>query len=341
MKYINADNVCQFCDLVSVGTACGPAVKWVRERLSDWPVYMVEDGFIMSFYTGNINEYHKESEKGVLVPSLAPEILKNIKILYVAHLDEIGGIVMLPESTGFRTRIIGNIPQVFANRPLLAMDYLDKDGSTVRPCRGWINKDELFVEGENFEPLRTVFTFNEKTTVQDGWINGKALDPRLTAYAVIEAAYYMKRPDVAVMLVFAEECSIYAAKKGSCFAHDMFPSLSLVVNCDVPGLKNIEGGKLDQCIMRLYEGRTFIDPSFGIPIYDELIKHGCRLTMASTLTGSQTFLFIPQCHTISLGIAEEEAHAARTRASLSALEDLIEVLITIPDVVIPIIHQVY
>jgi putative aminopeptidase FrvX len=315
-EYINTEKLCKFCDLISVGTACGPAVKWAREKLDTWTSYMEEDGFLL------------------LLP---PEgKMEHIKILYVAHIDEIGGIVMSPAAAGrgFKTRIIGTSPQAFSERPLIAMDYLDNDGNSVRECSGIMSGGDLLVSGKDLQPFRTVFTFDEKTSVYGEWIEGKAIDPRVTACGVIEAASMMKRSDVAVMLVFAEECSMFAAKKGAYFAADRFTSLSLIVNCDVPGFKNVEGGHIEKCIIRLYEGKNLIDPSFGIAIYEKLVKKGCTLSMGATLTGSQTSLFIPLCHTISLAVPAEEAHVARTRASLKALEDLIKVLVTIPEVAI-------
>ena len=312
---INTEKLCEFCDLISVGTACGPAVKWAREKLGTWTSYMEEDGFLL------------------LLP---PESkMENIKILYVSHIDEIGGIVMSPAAAGkgFKTRIIGTMPQAFSERPLIAMDYLG-DGSSMKDCRGIMNGGELLAYGKDLQPFRTVFTFDEKTSLSGEWIEGKAIDPRVTAFGVIEAASMMKRSDVAVMLVFAEECSMFAAKKGAYFANKKLTSLSLMVNCDVPGFKNVVGGHIEQCIMRLYEGNNLVDPSFGITVYEKLIKNGCTLSMGATLTGSQTSLFIPLCHTISLAVPAEEAHVARTRASLRALEDLIKVLVTIPDVAI-------
>ncbi len=311
---INIEKLCEFCDLISVGTACGPAVKWAGEMLNTWSSHMEEDGFLLLLPPGSTME--------------------QIRILYVSHIDEIGGIVMSPVPSGkvFKTRIIGTTPYTFAERPLIAMDYLDNDGTSLRDCNGIISGGDLLLHGRDLQPFRTVFTFKEKSSIYGEWIEGKAIDPRVTAFGVIEAASMMKRSDVAVMLVFAEECSMFAAKKGAYFANNRLSSLSLMVNCDVPGFKNVEGGHIEQCIMRLYEGKNLIDPSFGITMYEKLVKSGCTLSMGASLTGSQTSLFIPLCHTISLALPAEEAHVPRTKASLKGLADLITVLITIPEV---------
>ncbi len=305
--------LCEFCNIVSVATACGPAVKWVKEKLGEWSFHTEEDGFLLAFPPGEKSE--------------------DIKILYVAHVDEIGGIIIHPHplNGNFKTRVIGALPEVFANRPLLAMDYLDEDGSTIRPCRGKIFRHELVVEGKGLQPFKTVFTFNEKAEVKGDYIYGKAIDPRVTAFAVVETLAQVNRPGVALMLIFAEECSLSAGQKGAYFANLHLSSLSLVVNCDVPGLENVQGGEINRCIMRLYEGKGLIDPHFGIRLYDELVKKGSNLLLTSTLTGSQTPIFIPQCHAISLAVPAEEAHVARTGASLSALKSLMDILTVIPD----------
>ncbi len=311
---INTEKLCEFCDLISVGTACGPAVKWAEERLNSWTSHMVEDGFLLLLPPGSTME--------------------QIRILYVSHIDEIGGIVMSPGASGktFNTRIIGTAPRAFSERPLIAMDYLDNDGTSLRDCNGIISGGDLLLHGKDLQPFRTVFTFKEKASIYGEWIEGKAIDPRVTAFGVIEAASMIKRSDIAVMLVFAEECSMFAAKKGAYFANNRLKSLSLMVNCDVPGFNNVEGGHIEHCIMRLYEGKNLIDPSFGINMYEKLVKSGCNLSMGASLTGSQTSLFIPLCHTISLAVPAEEAHVARTRASLRALNELINVLVTIAEV---------
>ena len=310
---MNTKKLCELCDLVSVATACGPAVKWVKERLPGWPFHMEEDGFFFLLPPGGKEE--------------------NIKILYVAHVDEIGGIILQPHISdgSFKTRVIGNLPEIFAERALVAMDYLDEDGSTIRPCRGKVAGSELLIEGDNIKPFKTVFTFDEKAEVKGDWIYGKAIDPRVTAFALIESVYRLNSPEVGLMLIFAEECSMLAGEKGAHFAAKRFPNLSLIVNCDVPGLENTNGASIKKCIMRLYEGRDLIDPHFGIRIHEELIKRGCEVALGSTRTGSQTDLFIPQAHAISLAVAAEETHVARTRAYLPALEDLINVLSIIPE----------
>ncbi len=189
---------------------------------------------------------------------------------------------------------------------------------------------EAVLDAEGLRPLGAVCTFDEPTRVEGDWIVGKALDPRVTAFAVIEAARALARPDVAVMLVFAEECSIHAARKGALFAQERLPALSLVANCDVPGAAALSGAALEECALRVSEGGSLIDPHFGLGLHAELRERGLRLALAHARTGSQTPLFIPQCRAVSLAIAAEVAHVAPTKLSLAATRDLIEVLLAIP-----------
>lgn len=308
---IDKTSLCELCDLVSIMTACGPAVKWVKEKLPLWHFNEVEDGFLFGFT--------EEGKK------------ENIKYLYVSHLDEIGGLVTEKNITGYKTEVIGTMPEAFASRPLVSMDYLDRDGSTLSECKGHMEKGELVIEGKKLEPFHSVFTFQEKASLKNGWIEGKAIDPRITVYSIVEAVRNLKRNDTAVMFVFAEECSRFTGQKGAQFCQKYLPGLSLVVNCDVPGKKNISEEDLTKCIIRHKERLTYIDPGFSLRIYEKLLGKNCSLTMANSITGSMTDLFLPYCHAISLAVMAEEAHVARTRASLSAIKDLIKILITIPE----------
>lgn len=304
--------LCSLCDLVSVATACGPAVRWARQRLVGWHTELEEDGYLFALAPGASH--------------------KDVRALYVAHLDEIGGLVLTERDDGWATRPIGVGPAALADRDLLVMDYRDHDGSTVRHGRGRVIDEQFVLEAEALTRLGAVFTHAAETRVEGDWIEGKALDPRLTAYAVVEAARELASPEVAVMLVFAEECSMQAAAKGAWFAERQLPSLELIANADVPGLANITGCSLEQCALRIAEGGALIDPHFGLGLHERLTARGCRIALAHARSGSQTSLFVPLAHAISLALPAAEAHVTPTRASLTALRDLIEVLVALPEV---------
>ena len=73
------------------------------------------------------------------------------------------------------------------------------------------------MHGEGIRPYRTVWTFKEETTFTDDVIEGKALDPRVTLYSVVEAVRALDSPHVGAMLVMAEECAMDVARKGVAF----------------------------------------------------------------------------------------------------------------------------
>jgi len=303
----------RLCDLISVATACGPAVSWAVDRLDGWQTTLVEDGFLFCR------------------PSFGR--IEDVRILYMAHLDEVGGLVLdrQQDGSGYSTLMIGVPPAALDGRALLAMDYDDETGATVRPCSGVLVDGELVLEGLGLRPYRTVFTFDESASAEGDWLYGKALDPRAAAFAVVEAARLLARPDVGLMLVFAEECSPLPAQKAVEFARDRLPALAVTVNCDVPGLPNVWGVALDECAVRITERGSIVDPRFSLRLYDDLLKAGCRISLATARSGSLTSFFSPLCHVLSIALPAEHAHLARTRVSLRALRDLLMVLQTIPD----------
>lgn len=302
----------ELCDLVSVATACGPAVEWTKARLPDWESRLVEDGFLLS-----------------LAPTGSPE---DVRVLLVSHVDEIGGYALgeYPEG-GCRAATIGAPPEAYDGRSLQAMDWRDPTGASLRPLEARVVGDDLVIQASDLRPYETVFTYSEPTRMEDDWIHGKGIDPRLTAYAVVEAARRLADPAVAVMLVFAEECSMHAAEKGAAYARRHLPGLRLVANCDVPGLANIEGWGLEQCGVRITERGRLMDPHAALSLHAELRAAGVDIALGASRTGSQTPLFIPQCRAVSLALPAEEAHVTPTRAYLPALETLIEGLMVLPD----------
>lgn len=300
--------LCKFCDLVSVSTACGPAVKWAKERLGPWRTRLEDDGFFLG-----------------TPPGTKPE---DVTILYVAHVDEIGGVLLGPHQggKGFDTLLAGVSKDALAGRSLVAMDYADEDGSSVRPCEAWLADDGLVVDAPGAQPFETVFTYAERAAVEGEWIRGKALDPRLAAYAVLKAARASEVRHVGVMLVFGEEGGSFAVHKAAHWAGQNMPRLQLVLNCDVPGVENVKGCGLDGCAIRLTERGTLIDPRFSLKLHRQLLERGCRITLADSASGSQTHAFAPLCQTVSFVLPAEQAHQTPTRASLRGLAELVKAL---------------
>ena len=118
-------------------------------------------------------------------------------------------------------RIWGNTPDVFDNAKLQAFDWLAEDGAEAYPVASRIadvdGEARLIVAGEKIRPYRTAFTFAQETTFSGDVIAGKALDPRVTAYAVAQAVLELNDPRIAALFVMAEECAMDVARKAVTF----------------------------------------------------------------------------------------------------------------------------
>ncbi|MEP0766130.1 MAG: hypothetical protein HRF45_06250 [Fimbriimonadia bacterium] len=291
-----------------VGTACGPIVNLLRSHMSGYRCTLVPDGFAL---------FQREGA----VPS-------DIRAVLIAHMDEIGGVAYGPAEDGWHhTRFWGNTLSVFIHTPLQGMDYLAESSAEafpvdVRPAE----EDRLWVRGEGVRPYRTVWTFREDTRFEGDRIEGKALDPRVTLYAVVESVRRMNRPDVAALCVMAEECAMDVARKAVTYLERNCPALSLVVNADVPWIENLGEGRLDLPAVRIFEGRNFIDPWFGIALAERLERKGVEFHLTSARSGSQTLLFTPLASTVSVALPSDGVHEPRVRMSLQGLRRCIALL---------------
>ena len=304
----------QMSEVVSVGTACGPGINLLKSRFGDgYDSTLVSDGFCLFQKKGG-----------------GPGRLKAV---FVAHIDEIGGVVYGPEpSGGFTTRVWGNRPAIFADARLQGFDYLAQDGSGCIPVTGRVMGDgpdaRLILEGDGIIPYRTVYTFKTEASFgADGdTITGKALDPRMTTYSVIEAVRRLNTDEVGAMIVMAEECAMDVARKGVHFLQKNAPNLELIVNADVPWINNIGEGRLDLPAIRIFEGRNFIDPSFGIRTVDHLLARGVKLHLSAAKSGSQTLLFTPLANTISVALPSDGIHEASYTMSLTGIGRCVDLL---------------
>lgn len=309
----------EFTEVPSVGTACGPVLNLLTAHFGDdYARHFVSDGFC---YFAK-----KPGRFGTLAPP---------KVVFVAHVDEIGGCVYGPRAEGgFHCRHWGNTPDIFANATLQAFDYLAESTEEAFPVRGEVvavgDEYRMALFGEGIRPYRTGWTFQEETTFDGDTIEGKALDPRVTAFAVAEAVRELDRPDVGAMFVMAEECAMDVAKKAVVFLERMRyhgdTSLRLIVNADVPWINNIGEGQLDLPAIRIYEGRNFIDPAFGIRASDLMEKKGVAHHLSAARSGSQTLLFTPIAPTLSLALPSDGVHLPRVKMSLTGTERCIALL---------------
>jgi putative aminopeptidase FrvX len=302
-------------EVPSVGTACGPTRKVLAERFGEaYTQTFVPDGFCLFQKAG-----------------AAPEALR---VIFIAHIDEIGGCVYGPRAAadggGYNARCWGNHPKIFAEANLQAFDYLAEDAADAFPVRGEVvtvgEESRIVLHGEGIRPYRTGWTFREETTFAGDVIEGKALDPRVTLYAVIEAVRALDDPAVGALLVMAEECAMDVARKAVVFLQRHSPNLQLIANADVPWIENIGEGRLDLPAIRIFEGRNFIDPSFGIRVAEQLQARGVELHLSAARSGSQTLLFTPLAPTLSIALPSLGVHLPRVQMSLKGTERCLALL---------------
>ncbi len=309
---IDHDFLKAFTEVPSVGTACNPVLNLLTARLgSAWSRRWVSDGYaLFQRRRGNIED---------------------IKVIFIAHVDEVGGIVYGGHGEGeFLTRCIGNVPQIFADAELQGFDYLAEQGTEAFPVQGRVGlvgeEERLLLSGDAIRPYRTVFTYRQETTFQGDTISGKALDPRVTAYAVMEAALALDTPEVGLLFVMAEECAMDVARKAVTFLQQNAVELRLLINADVPGVQNIGDGRLEMPAIRIFEGRNFIDPMFGIRMADQMEAEGVEFHLSAARSGSQTLLFTPLAPTLSIALPSEGVHLPSVNMSLKGTERCIALL---------------
>ncbi|HLV79630.1 MAG TPA: hypothetical protein VKT32_05085 [Chthonomonadaceae bacterium] len=302
-------------EVPSVGTACGPVLNLLARRFGEgYTRTLVPDGFCLFQKAG-----------------AGPEALR---VVLVAHVDEIGGCVYGPRSEweggGFQARCWGNRPPIFAEAALQGFDYLAEEAAEAFPVHAEVvlmeTEERPILHGDAIRPYRTVFTFNEETLFKEDIIEGKALDPRVTVYAVAEAVRALDTPEVGALFVMAEECALDVARKAVTFLGRRAPNLALVANADVPWIANLSEGQLERPAIRIFEGRNFIDPSFGIRVAERLQAQGVDLYLSAARSGSQTLLFTPLAPTLSIALPSDGVHLPRVRMSLRGTERCVALL---------------
>jgi putative aminopeptidase FrvX len=299
-------------DTPSVATACRPIVTEVRRWLGPRAhTELCPDSYLL------------------VTPPAAR--LGDIRVLFVAHMDEIGGIALGPYGGGaYHTRHWGCNQERYAGAALQAMDYLAEDVAGAFPIEAALVGDEeepsLIVRGGGIRPYRTAWTFRETARVDGDVIEGKALDPRATLFAVLTAMLEADDPAVGVLLVMAEECAMDMARKAVALLQREAHSLKLIINADVPDRANLWDADLEAPAIRIVEGRNLVDPEIGIRMAERMVQDGvvCHLTAARS--GSQTPLFSPLAPTVSVALPGDGIHTARSRMRLKGIERCVHLL---------------
>lgn len=287
-----------WCELPSVGTACGPAAAFARARLAGWQIVEVTDG-------------------GLIATAPGADATR-VRLLFVVHVDEIGGMIGQPLGRdSYAIRSWGAPPRVFAG-PLQAIRY-DAEAPEGIPCEGTAMLGGFSVRGAGLEPWMTYFTFREPAVVEGDDLLAKAIDPRATAWAAMEAARELGLPEVGLVCCYAEECSAIAAQKVAHRASRQFPNLEYVVNADVPSPENITGVAVGEVALRHLEGRGHIDPVFTLRTYERLRARGVEVKLAVAQSSSQTAFFVPYASCLSVALPADGIHTRRARIPLAAI----------------------
>lgn len=315
---MDRDLVKTLTEVPSIGTACGPVLR----VLADWfgSAYTrtdVADGFCLFQKAG-----------------ATPEALRAVLI---AHVDEVGGCVLgarpIEQGGGFLTRHWGIRPDVFATAKLQAFDYLAETADDAYPVESRLtrvgNETALVLLGERIRAFRTGWTYRETTEFDGDVVEGKALDPRVTACCVAEAVKRLDDPAVGALYVMGEECAMDVARKAVTFLARRAPALRLIANADVPGLANLYDGRLDTPALRIFERNNFIDPAFGIRMAERLQSRGVCVQLTAARSGSQTVLFTPLAPTLSIALPADGIHLPRVRMSLTGIARCTDLLAAI------------
>jgi putative aminopeptidase FrvX len=294
-------------ELPAVATACGPVATCLRSLLPGYLFDEVPDG-------GLVARPHETATEAV-------------RLLFVTHVDEVGGFVLFPEEGGFSARHWGNRAAAFADTPLQAFRYDAMDAAAVVPCRGRATDDgRLILEGAGLEPLTMLWTFQEPLRVEGDVITGKALDPRVTVYCAVEAARRLRRPDAALLFCYAEECSMTATGKLVEYVRRHMPAVETIVNADVPGLHNIAGVDREEVAIRPMERDRLTDPTFSLALYERLRARGVAVKLGVAASGSQTHMFVPLARTVSVALPAQGIHQSRAIMSRTAVERCVRLL---------------
>lgn len=304
---VNLDELKALSEVPGVATACGPVGTCLRALLPDYAFEEVPDGGLVAL--------PRQTEAAA------------VRLLFVTHVDEIGGFVMFPEAGGYGARLIGNRAEAFAATPLQAFRYDAVDAGAAVPCRGRLSEEGgLILEGDGLEPLTMLWTFQEPFRVEGDVISGKALDPRVTVYCAVEAARRLGRADAALLFCYAEECSRTPAAKLVETVRCRMPAVRTIVNADVPGLNNIAGVTLEEAAIRPFEGSDLVDPCFSLSVYERLRARGVEVRLGVAASRSQTGMFCPLARTVSAALPSRGVHQARVEMSLTGVERCVRLL---------------
>lgn len=309
---IGEQELIKLTELPGVATACGIPASYIQTVLPRCAFGTCEDGYLFATPEGT-----------------APEA---IRMVYVAHLDEVGGMVTTEVEQGlYDTKLFCSASSI-AHRQiaLYRYDATSEDGVLIGETE--LEEDRLLVRSDEIEPYLYFFTYREKTVLRGSTITGKALDPRAAVYCLMRVAEQTARTDLGFLFAFSEEVGAYGARKAASHFQQTLPNLEAVVNVDLPILGNAYDLALEEVAIRIIESdRVPIDPCTTLTVYEELRAKDVDVKLATARTGSQTALFAASWPSLSIAFPVRGGHTARGVVSMEAVEKCEALLMALPE----------
>lgn len=309
---ISEKDLIKITELPGVASVCGIPASYIQTVLPNYDFQMCVDGYLFA------------TPKGVS--------LDEIRLVHVAHLDEIGGMITEEVKKGVYETMLFCSAESIAHRQIALYRYDAKSEKDIIIGETEMDGDKLIVRSEDISPYLYFFTYNEKTVIRGDSITGKALDPRAAVYCLMQVAEKIERKDIGFLFAFAEEIGAYGARKAASHFQHILPNLSAVINVDLPILGNVHGLELEDVGIRIIEsGRTPIDPCSTLAAYEKLQAKGYEVKLTTARTGSQTPIFSSSWLALSIAFPVRGGHTARGTISMKAVEKCEKLLLALPE----------
>ena len=243
-----------------------------------------------------------------------------IKLVYVTHLDEIGGMITSEIQKGVYESKLFCSAESIAHRQIVLYRYDATSEDDIIIGETEMDGDKLMVRSEDISPHLYFFTYNEKTVIRGDTVTGKALDPRTAVYCLMLVAEKIERKDIGFLFAFSEEVGAYGARKAASHFQRTLPNLNAVINVDLPILGNVYGLELEDVGIRIIESdRVPIDPCSTLAVYEKLQAKEVEVKLVTARTGSQTSIFASSWLALSIAFPVRGGHTARGTISMKAV----------------------
>jgi len=280
------------------------------------------------------------------VPAKGTENIKNCsKIMFCAHMDEIGLIVTHIDNSGFLrfTSIGGILPQrilyqrIFFENQTMGIIGVERKPDKPEPPR----IDNLFIdigaknkeEAQKVVRIGDIATFNQYAMIINNRLAAKALDDRIGCYCLVESMKRIKKNKDDLYFVFStqEEVGLRGARTG---AYAISPEYAIAVDVTRTG-DTPESPKMDVSVgkgvaIKVKDERFISNPS----VKDKLISYAQKTNIPYQLeilekgTTDATVIQIVREGVLSgvLSIPTRYIHSANEVCDLQDIENTIQLL---------------